>query len=606
MSEIGALSVRIGADTTDLKKGLNEAERSVNSFEDSVSKLKKVIGGLAILTVLNEIAQFTKGVVDAADALGDLSERTGISVDQLSRLQYAAQISDVSLGELQGSLNALTRNMSAASMGTGEADQAFKLLGVTYKNANGSLKDSYEVLLDLADVFSGLEDGPNKNALAFAIFGKSAATLIPLLNQGRDGITGLGKELDRLGATVTPEASKAAGEFNDNLDKLKLATQGLAMAMANELLPVLNKYLEQIVIATKNSLTFFDKLELGIRSPFKSYQELIKDIDKELAGFTGQETNRIAELRKASLMRQKAYYEELLQITKLKNAEKDLANEQTKKDSGKKKAPVLTAGLKQERDVMNEHVIAYLEMQEKIRQEQERYRERLSQQAESVRQGLLDERTAIIEDEAEKRKILDEANAMGLIADEAHAQARIDLEQQTQDRLNEIRKRSMTELEKFQQMSYGNQVKTVAQSLIQMTQSVTRESRAMFNINKAASIANAIVSTYEGINKALSAYPPPISFAMAAAQAAAGFANVRAIASQQFGSSTAAPSVSAATPVGATAVSPVAAGGGGGGGGAGQMVTINLTGEIFGREQVRGLIGQINEAISDGAVLRLQ
>jgi hypothetical protein len=35
-------------------------------------------------------------------------------------------------------------------------------------------------------------------------------------------------------------------------------------------------------------------------------------------------------------------------------------------------------------------------------------------------------------------------------------------------------------------------------------------------------------------------------------------------------------------------------------------VTINLTGEIFGREQVRGLIGQINEAISDGAVLRLQ
>lgn len=36
-----------------------------------------------------------------------------------------------------------------------------------------------------------------------------------------------------------------------------------------------------------------------------------------------------------------------------------------------------------------------------------------------------------------------------------------------------------------------------------------------------------------------------------------------------------------------------------------QTVTITLQGEVFGREQVRNLIGEINEAISDGAVLRL-
>jgi hypothetical protein len=464
-------------------------------------------------------------------------------------------------------------------------------------------------LLDLADAFSQFEDGANKNALALAIFGKSATTMIPLLNQGRDGIKGMGQELDALGGTITPEAARAAGEFNDNLDRMRVSLRGVTMAFANELLPMLTTFTNQILIAQKNALSFFDKLELGIRSPFKNYQELIKSIDKELEGFTGRENTRAAQSRVASLQRQRAYYVELAQLEALGKAGSDVFDRHLRQTTtGKKAAPILVDpnATKVERDVMNEHVIAYLEMQQKIREEQERYREQLQSRVESVRQGLLDERTAIIEDEAEKRKILDEANAIGLMSDEAHAQARIELEQQTQDRLNEIRKRSMTELEKFQQMSYANQVKTVSQSLIQMTQAVTRESRAMFNINKAASIANAIVSTYEGINKALSAYPPPISFAMAAAQAAAGFANVRAIASQQFGSATAAPSVSAATPVGATAVSPVAAAGGGGGGGAGQVVTINLTGEIFGREQVRGLIGQINEAISDGAVLRLQ
>jgi hypothetical protein len=56
------------------------------------------------------------------------------------------------------------------------------------------------------------------------------------------------------------------------------------------------------------------------------------------------------------------------------------------------------------------------------------------------------------------------------------------------------------------------------------------------------------------------------------------------------------------------------AGGGSGGDGVvgaasvpqGQTVNIQLQGEIFGREQVRSLITQINEAVADGSVLRIE
>jgi hypothetical protein len=37
----------------------------------------------------------------------------------------------------------------------------------------------------------------------------------------------------------------------------------------------------------------------------------------------------------------------------------------------------------------------------------------------------------------------------------------------------------------------------------------------------------------------------------------------------------------------------------------GQVVNIQLTGSMFGRDQVRDLIEQINESIADGSVLRL-
>jgi hypothetical protein len=59
--------------------------------------------------------------------------------------------------------------------------------------------------------------------------------------------------------------------------------------------------------------------------------------------------------------------------------------------------------------------------------------------------------------------------------------------------------------------------------------SVSSTLSAVFKESKAAAIASAVIDTYSGINKALAAYPPPYSYAMAALTAAKGFANVAAI-----------------------------------------------------------------------------
>lgn len=60
------------------------------------------------------------------------------------------------------------------------------------------------------------------------------------------------------------------------------------------------------------------------------------------------------------------------------------------------------------------------------------------------------------------------------------------------------------------------------------------QSRAMFEIGKGAAIAEAIVNTLTGATRALRAYPPPISFLMAAAQLALGYGYVNQIRSQQY------------------------------------------------------------------------
>ncbi|MEE9572147.1 MAG: hypothetical protein V3W20_03790, partial [Candidatus Neomarinimicrobiota bacterium] len=60
------------------------------------------------------------------------------------------------------------------------------------------------------------------------------------------------------------------------------------------------------------------------------------------------------------------------------------------------------------------------------------------------------------------------------------------------------------------------------------------ESEIMFNVGKAASVANAIINTYEGASKAIATYPPPISNVMAAIQIALGFAQIAKIQSTTF------------------------------------------------------------------------
>lgn len=149
------------------------------------------------------------------------------------------------------------------------------------------------------------------------------------------------------------------------------------------------------------------------------------------------------------------------------------------------------------------------------------------------------------------------------------------------------------------QKGYGNAAKLTTAQISDMGSNINTVLGTMFKDSKAASIAQAIISTLTGMNRALE-LPFPANLAAAAAVAAQGFANVAAIKS--------------------TNVSGKGGGGGGGGGGSAaasgaatgagtgapaQSMTVNLHGDTFGRDQVFGLIDQINNAVADGAQIRI-
>jgi hypothetical protein len=255
----------IEAETQKYQKGLDDARRKLDRFQKKQStdlgKIAKQFSLLA-LGAATAFGVLLRNSINAQDNLAKLSQQTGVSTEALSQLKFAAELSGTSLEGLTTGLARLSRSASDAANGSATAARAFNAIGVSATGADGSLRKTEDLLLDIAEKFAGLEDGAGKAALAQELFGRSGTQLIPFLNQGRDGIEALTQEAERLGLTVDGKAAAAAERFNDNLSRLKAGTQGVVTQVAGRLLPTMDALSESLVGTSQEA----GKLEGAVES----------------------------------------------------------------------------------------------------------------------------------------------------------------------------------------------------------------------------------------------------------------------------------------------------------------------------------------------------
>lgn len=215
------------------------SKRSGRSFSDVAAAAGKV--GAAVAAAAAAVAAGTAALVrssiNTADQFAKMSQGVGLSVESLSTLTYAAERSGVGLDQLRIGLNTLNRNAAAAAAGTGEAKGALEALGITVTDTGGKLKSTDTLLAELADQFSQYEDSSQKAALAQRIFGESGTALIPLLNQGADGMEALQQRARDLGLEIGGNTAKQAEQFNDLLADGADLIKGFGNDLAAELLP---------------------------------------------------------------------------------------------------------------------------------------------------------------------------------------------------------------------------------------------------------------------------------------------------------------------------------------------------------------------------------
>ncbi len=219
-------------------KQLDATAKKLKSFGESLAK----IGAVAFSAGAGIIAPLTGAAIQFAsmgDQLNKASQRTGIAVEALSELKYAAEQSDLSFEELEGSIRKMEKAIFEAENGSKSAREALASIGLTVKQLRGLTPD--QQFEKIADGLNRIKDPGAKAAVAMEVFGKSGTALLPLMADGAAGIRQLRQQAEQLGLVISKEDAEAATLFGDTLDDLwkqiKAMSFQVGAAVANALQP---------------------------------------------------------------------------------------------------------------------------------------------------------------------------------------------------------------------------------------------------------------------------------------------------------------------------------------------------------------------------------
>lgn len=286
--------------------GFNEAESGATQFGDEVentadktddagSRFEKLGGvlkgigvamgaamaavGAAAVGAGKALMDMTVGASQYADDILTMSTVTGMSTDNLQAYKYAAELVDVSMETLTGSMSKQVKSMSDARDGSAKFADAYSKLGVSVADSNGELRDSDTVYWETIDALGNVANETERDALAMQIFGKSAQELNPLIAQGSAGIAELTEEAKQMGAVMSGDSLKALGAFDDSVQRLKSGASAAKNMLGMVLLP-------QLQILADDGVSLIGDFTKGLSEAGGDWNKISDVIGNTVGGLT--------------------------------------------------------------------------------------------------------------------------------------------------------------------------------------------------------------------------------------------------------------------------------------------------------------------------------
>lgn len=233
----------------DMPSKLSQVSEATAKLAEKTKYVSAAAAGMATALIGNAIKSAA-----AADDLATLSAQTGLTVEELQKMQYASNLVDVSVDDMVGSVKKLTMQM-------GKGSDVFEKLGVSITDSNGEMRSATDVWYESLEALSQIQNETERDALSMELFGKSAASLTGIIDDGGAAMKELGQEAEDLGLVMSGDAVNAAVEFNNQMDLMKQRVSMAFMKMGSALATTLVPAIEKLVNLVTQVVTWFSELD---------------------------------------------------------------------------------------------------------------------------------------------------------------------------------------------------------------------------------------------------------------------------------------------------------------------------------------------------------
>lgn len=206
----GKAFVELTADDGPLTRGLAVAQRKLKAWGESLTAIgSRLAAGGGVIGA--PLAAAAKTFVDGGAALSDMSKRTGVAVETLSALGYAAEQGGADLDTVEKALRKISMEAVKAAGGGQEATEALAALGLS---ANDLKNLSPDKMLELVGrKIQALPNPANRAAVAMRLLGEEGGTkLLPFLEQLAAGAPEAARALGLVTSTEEANSAKALSQ----------------------------------------------------------------------------------------------------------------------------------------------------------------------------------------------------------------------------------------------------------------------------------------------------------------------------------------------------------------------------------------------------------
>ena len=217
---------------------LNNFNKGLNL---SVVKMVTFVGAITAVGVA--FGKMVHNTLSEADALVQLSKTTGVAINDIQSLSFAASVSGSSIKAMEGSIASLSKKIGEASL---NGSSEFQRIGVAVRTSTGEIRKADDVLLDIADRFKALNLTMSQQQSLASSLGIDAS-LVQLLSKSTDEIDRLRGRAEKFGLLSKKNADQIAN-YNDGMAELRFRFLAFKQAISIQVLPTVFKLWEGLDI----------------------------------------------------------------------------------------------------------------------------------------------------------------------------------------------------------------------------------------------------------------------------------------------------------------------------------------------------------------------